>query len=64
MAIVIGSNDCVNSAAEDDPDSAIYGMPVLKVSQGFHGVERGRGRPDRGGGEGRGSDTNGNTCGI
>lgn len=31
MAIVIGSNDCVNSAAEDDPDSAIYGMPVLKV---------------------------------
>lgn len=31
MAIVIGSNDCVNSAAEDDEDSAIYGMPVLKV---------------------------------
>lgn len=33
MAIVIGSNDCVNSAAEDDPDSVIYGMPVLKVSE-------------------------------
>lgn len=31
MAVVIGSNDCVNSAAEDDADSAIYGMPVLKV---------------------------------
>lgn len=31
MAIVIGSNDCVNCAAEDDEDSAIYGMPVLKV---------------------------------
>lgn len=31
LAIVIGSNDCVNSAAEDDEDSAIYGMPVLKV---------------------------------
>ncbi|CAM9835574.1 unnamed protein product [Ectocarpus fasciculatus] len=31
MAIVIGSNDCVNSAAEDDENSAIYGMPVLKV---------------------------------
>lgn len=31
MAVVIGSNDCVNSAAEDDENSAIYGMPVLKV---------------------------------
>lgn len=31
LAIVIGSNDCVNSAAEDDENSAIYGMPVLKV---------------------------------
>lgn len=28
---MIGSNDCVNSAAEDDENSAIYGMPVLKV---------------------------------
>lgn len=31
LSIVIGSNDCVNSAAEDDESSAIYGMPVLKV---------------------------------
>lgn len=31
VAVVIGSNDCVNSAAEDDENSAIYGMPVLKV---------------------------------
>ncbi|CAM9700973.1 unnamed protein product [Discosporangium mesarthrocarpum] len=31
IAVVIGSNDCVNSAAEDDPSSPIYGMPVLKV---------------------------------
>ena len=33
LSIVIGSNDCVNSAAEDDESSAIYGMPVLKVSK-------------------------------
>lgn len=33
LSIVIGSNDCVNSAAEDDESSAIYGMPVLKVDE-------------------------------
>ena len=26
-----GANDTVNSAAEDDPNSAIAGMPVLRV---------------------------------
>jgi NAD(P) transhydrogenase len=29
--LVIGANDTVNSAAEDDPNSIIAGMPVLKV---------------------------------
>ncbi|CAM9675675.1 unnamed protein product, partial [Phaeothamnion confervicola] len=31
VSLVVGSNDCVNSAAEDDPSSPINGMPVLKV---------------------------------
>jgi len=31
VALVIGANDTVNSAAEDDPNSIIAGMPVLRV---------------------------------
>lgn len=31
LTLVIGANDTVNSAAEDDPNSIIAGMPVLKV---------------------------------
>lgn len=31
LVLVIGANDTVNSAAEDDPNSIIAGMPVLKV---------------------------------
>lgn len=32
VTMVIGANDTVNSAAEEDPNSAIAGMPVIQVS--------------------------------
>lgn len=31
LTLVIGANDTVNSSAEDDPNSIIAGMPVLRV---------------------------------
>lgn len=31
IALVVGANDTINSAAEDDPSSPIAGMPVLRV---------------------------------
>ena len=46
VVIVIGSNDIVNPAAQDDPNSPIAGMPVLEVwksSQVFI-FKRGQGR--------------------
>ncbi|KAL8607666.1 hypothetical protein ACOMHN_039340 [Nucella lapillus] len=33
LVLVIGANDTVNSAAEEDPNSIIAGMPVLRVWQ-------------------------------
>lgn len=31
IVLVVGANDIVNPAAEDDPDSSIYGMPVIQA---------------------------------
>lgn len=32
VTLVIGASDTINSDAEDDPNSAIAGMPVLQVT--------------------------------
>jgi H+-translocating NAD(P) transhydrogenase subunit beta len=33
VALVVGANDVVNTAAREDPSSSIYGMPVFNVDQ-------------------------------
>ena len=45
VVIIIGANDIVNPAAQDDPGSPIAGMPVLEVWKSGHVFvcKRGRG---------------------
>eukprot|EP01084_Bolivina_argentea_P090154 162500_1 len=38
VVLVLGANDTVNSAAEEDPNSQLAGMPVLKVWNSKHVV--------------------------
>lgn len=38
VTLVIGANDTVNSAAIEDPDSVIAGMPVIEVWKAKHVV--------------------------
>jgi len=44
VAIVIGSNDIVNPAAQDDPNSPIAGMPVLECWKAAHVIVLKRGQ--------------------
>ena len=34
--MVIGANDVTNPAARDQPDSPVYGMPILNVDMAQH----------------------------
>ncbi|MBE0676916.1 MAG: NAD(P)(+) transhydrogenase (Re/Si-specific) subunit beta [Bacteroidales bacterium] len=46
VLIVVGANDVVNPAAEDDPSSPIYGMPIIKArdAKNVIVIKRGRGK--------------------
>jgi len=44
MVIILGANDIVNPAAQDDPGSPIAGMPVLEVWKARQGIISKRGQ--------------------
>ena len=43
VVVVIGANDVVNPAAEDDPSSPIFGMPIVKTLKAKHVIVMKRG---------------------
>ena len=46
VALVIGANDVVNPAARTNPESPIYGMPILNADQARNTIviKRGQGK--------------------